>query len=258
MEILIKVGDSGASTGFKDGDIVEAFSTDRILKTNAESICTSTERQLDDVSGLNVSGTIHEARLIISSQYKFVRCGDDVERTDLLTGDVTVHNTTTAERIDVVEYLKRRLRSRRHNIFGTTGAEYWFGGSVNYDAQTLWDEIENRSDKLRVNYKHWPLTPAEQRFFFPISLCGHHGHEDDISHATAELRTHIVLEDSESMEPVVLAKREWRVPYWDLASEFSVTVDDVRNPGISIDARLESGSPHLDDTEVNKVTSGLI
>ena len=258
MEILIKVGDSGTATGYKDGDIVAAFCTDRILKTNAESICTSTERQLDDVSGLNVSGTIHEARLIISSQYKFVRFGDDVERTDLLTGDVTVHNTTTAERIDVVEYLKRRLRSSRHNIFGTTGAEYWFGGSVNYDAHILWDEIENRSDHLRVNHKHWPLTPAEQRFFFPISTCGHHGHEDDISHATAEQRTRSVVEDSESMEPVVLAKREWLVPYWDLASVFAVSVDDVRNPGISVDARLGSGSPHLDETEVNKVTSGLI
>ena len=67
MELLIKVGDSGTPTGYKDGDIVEAFSTDRILKANAETICSSTERQLDDVSGLNISGTIHEARLIILS-----------------------------------------------------------------------------------------------------------------------------------------------------------------------------------------------
>ena len=258
MEILIKVGDSGSPTGYKDGDIVEAFSTDRILKANAETICSSTERQWDDVSGLNTSGTIHEARLVISSEYKFVRTGYNVARTNLITGEVTVHNKTTDERIDVDEYLRRRLRSASHNIFGGTGSEYWYGGSVNYDSQALWDEIESKSDHLRVNNKHWHLTPAEQIFFFPISCCGRHGHEDDISHPTAELRTHIVLEDNESMEPIVLAKREWMVPYWDLATEFGVNVDDIRNPAMAVDARLESGSPHLDDVEVNKVVDGLL
>ncbi|MBR50224.1 MAG: hypothetical protein CMA83_01410 [Euryarchaeota archaeon] len=258
MEILIKVGDSGSPTGYKDGDIVEAFSTDRILKANAETICSSTERQLNDVSGLNASGTIHEARLIISSEYKFVRVGSDVERTNLITGEVTVHNKTTDERIDVDEYLRRRLLSASHNIFGNTGSEYWYGGSVNYDSQILWDEIENRSDHLRVNNKHWHLSPAESVFFFPISCCGHHGHEDDISHSTAELRTHSVTEDNGTPEPILIARREWMVPYWDLATEFGVNVDDIRNSTMMVDARLDSGSPHLDDVEVSKTASGLL
>ena len=258
MEILIKVGDSGSPTGYKDGDIVEAFSTDRILKANAETICSSTERQLDDVSGLKASGTIHEARLIISSEYKFVRVGGNVERTNLGTGEVTIHNKTTDERIDVEEYLRRRLLSDSHNIFGTTGSEYWYGGSVNYDSQILWDEIENRSDHLRVNNKHWHLSPAESIFFFTISCCGHHGNEDDISYSTAEQRTHSITEDNGTPEPILIARREWMVPYWDLASEFGVNVDDIRNPTMMVDARLDSGSPHLDDTEVNKVTSGLL
>lgn len=258
MEILIKVGDSGSPTGYKDGDIVEAFSTDRILKTNAETICSSTDRQWDDVSGLNTSGTIHEARLIISSEYKFVRTGNNVERTNLITGEVTVHNKTTDERIDVDEYLRRRLRSASHNIFGGTGSEHWYGGSVNYDAQTLWDEIESLSDNLRLNHKHWPLSIAEQTFFLPISCCGHHGNEDDISYSTAEQRTHSITEDNGTPEPILIARREWMVPYWDLASDLGVNVDEVRNSGMTVDARLDSGSPHLDDIEVNKVTGGLI
>ena len=39
MELLIKVNSADGDKSYKDGDIVQAFSNDRILLANAQSIC---------------------------------------------------------------------------------------------------------------------------------------------------------------------------------------------------------------------------
>jgi hypothetical protein len=42
---------------------------------------------------------------------------------------------------------------------------------------------------------------------------------------------------SEDYSPVILAKRKWFVPYWDLSTELGSSVDDLRNPDHMCDCR---------------------
>ena len=49
------------------------------------------------------------------------------------------------------------------------------------------------------------------------------------------VRQEIALEDPpeeipEDYDPVVLARRKWFVPYWDLTTALGSSVDDLRNP----------------------------
>lgn len=257
MELLLKVGDSESHAGYRDGDIVCAFATDHILKVNAQTLM-SAPVILDSVSGLNPSGTLLELVCEISSEFRFVREADTVTRTSLATGEQTVHDATTPESIHVDAFLKRRLKHPRHRIFGDTGSEYWFGGTREFSAADIWSVLEQHSDHVREDYRQWPFTCAERSHFLPISCAGYGGHEDDISHPTAQQRCAPVTEDTGTPEPIDIAKREWFVPYWDLSNTLNLTVDDVRDNQQIIDARLMQGSPALDSTNISKVANGLI
>ena len=257
MELLLKVGDSESPTGYRDGDIVCAFATDHILKVNAQTIM-SAPVELDSVSGLNPSGTLLELLCEISSEFRFVRHGSSVVRTSLVTGEETMHDATTAESIHVTPFLKRRLKHPRHKIFGETGSEYWFGGTRQFSATEIWSVLEQHSDHSRADYRTWPFSFAERSHFLPMSCAGYDGHEDDISHPTAQKRCEPVTEDNGTPEPIDIAKREWFVPYWDLSQTLSLNIDDVRDQAMMIDARMTTGSPALDSTNISKVINGLI
>ena len=69
MELLLKVNSVDGEKSYKDGDIVQAFSNDRILLANAESICSVDNSDLDPVSGLRYNDTllmkyIHQTQMV--------------------------------------------------------------------------------------------------------------------------------------------------------------------------------------------------
>ena len=257
MELLLKIGDDPQPDRYRDGDIVSAFSTDHIMIVNAETIIRRLSR-LHDTSGLNDSGSLLEEFSELSSEYRFDRSNQSVTRTNLITGEVTIHDRKTEESINVDQFLRRRLRRPDHKIFGTSGGEYWFGGSRDFTSSELWDLVENHSDNIRSDFQSWPLSTTERSHFLPISCAGYNGNESDISTPTAHERTNPVLEESESLSPEILARREWFVPYWDLNQTLSIDLDDVRDSEKVVDIRSTEGSPQLDSLNVSKVTSGLI
>lgn len=71
-----------------------------------------------------------------------------------------------------------------------------------------------------------------------------------------------VLEDGEpNYEIIVVAKRQWQVPYWDLTSELGIDVDDVRNRNKELDARVDGpleNRSKMDDINVDKVAEGIV
>jgi hypothetical protein len=60
----------------------------------------------------------------------------------------------------------------------------------------------------------------------------------------------------EEGEEVVVAKRQWQVPYWDLSG---VNVDDIRNKDKTIDGRVDREErPFVDNINIDKIEAGII
>lgn len=232
MQMLIKVGDSGNPKGYKDGDVVDAFSELRIGYTHVE--------MLFKQHGLTRTFA-HETH-----QYMFTKYGDGVSRLDLvnLTEDyLTDQPNDKGEYIHVQEYITRNPKK----IYTVLGKQLWYGKPLTPTEErldTLWEILAATAGKMRENYADWPVTDLEKCHFLPVSCCGT-GH---LSNGTVCTKKGSVI-DRTGDEPVLVARRKWFVPYWDLGYD----VDKVRNMEQSYDCRLpHDDSPLLDDTVMDK------
>jgi hypothetical protein len=299
MELIVKVGNpDGPQTSYKDGDIVQTFSPDRILLSNAEGICNVNNFSLNEVTGLRDNDSLLMKYLELRNTYKFERVNsNDIRRTNMITEEEDILNTTPndkGEYINAYQFISRRLKNARHCIFGSSGSEIWYGKArASVDLDALWNDIETHTDELKQNNMSWNFSPIEKRAFLVMNCCGHghpHTHEDAVSHAacincTCGCDLHELSEDfaNERVEPVytdgdpipepdsipesgdvvfeqiLVAKRKFTVPYWDYDSLLSLDVDDIRNPNTQVDARKELGSrPTGDLLTVNKIDAGII
>ena len=91
------------------------------------------------------------------------------------------------------------------------------------------------------------------------------GIETEISGGTCGERGRGVTINGEPNEDgvsdqVLIAKKQWQIPYWDLASELEINIDDARNKHKPYDGRsgMEHNHNHLDDVCVDKVAAGII
>jgi len=275
MELIVKIKSVGSNQYYQDGDVVDAMSFDRIYLAHAEMICNSNN------FGFNTNGTRDLNSLLekfeqSTKTYKFERLNsNDVRRTNLLTSEEDILNTipnADGESIDAYKYISRRLRNPRHKIFGPSGGEIWYGKMRN-DISTFtpvaWNHIETESDNLKDDHGSWPFTDLEKRHFVCINTSGRDYDGDsftrvELSGGTVTERALPAVEDlpeeiSEDYEPVILAKRRWFVPYWDLASELGSSVDDLRDPDHMCDCRKPmSEREHIDILTYDKVAEGLL
>lgn len=267
MEVLIKTSSvSDDQTQYQDGDIVSALSDQRIAEMHAQEICNYRKVPFT-VSGYRQNIPLVVNYLQETSLYRFERYGlnaKQVRRVNLITAEQEILSDTPnskGEYIHVQEFIKRRLLSRYCNIFGSIGHEFWFGGSrPNPDLSTIWNSIETHSDNLWEDNKTWPFTETEKRHFLPLRCCGgHHGEEEVVSSEEAfERTTSIFKVEEDENNPILLAKRKWFIPYWDLSSELSIDVDMVRNMSLIVDARDAHHPSHLEDTNKDKITEGIV
>ena len=229
MQLLVKIGDSENPLGYKDGDVVDTFSELRIGYTHAEMVCKAYD--------------LEEYFLSKTSRYKFRKDGSGVIRTDLLTQEsdiITAEPNDRGEYIDVDLYIERHPEKIYEN-------NVWYGGSVQpteNSLEAIWNFILATRGIRREQYEDWPVTDLEKRHFLPLSCCGT-GH---LSNGTVCERKQSIY-DTTGDEPVLVARRKWFVPYWDLGYD----VDRVRNTEIPYDCRLShDDSPLLDDTVLEK------
>lgn len=231
MQLLIKVNSSGDDPHYQDGDIVEAFSEERVLRMYAEQLCV---------------GWLREEYLKATSRYVFQRVGSFVERYDQNLGETEVLGVVPnakGEYINVEQFL-----ARKRELFGSKGSERWYGGNSGASYGAIWDQIEALSASRRANYHDWPLSDTEKRHFLPISCCG----TGELSHGTACSRLESIYSGEDNQ--VILNKRRWRVPYWDLTESLGVSVADVRNSDTIVDLRtIVEDSPQLDQTNQDKL-----
>ena len=259
MDLLVKVGTiAPPQQSYQDGDIVCAISPIQTHYCHAECICHPTKFGFNS-SGLRDRGTLFESHTRLTSKWQFSRVAGSVERLELATGNVEI----ITNQIDADQFIKRRTRSNRHKIFGTAGAEIWYGGNSPRDrtgADLLWNEIETHSDHLQADHCCWPFSELEQRHFLPLDCCGFkHGTEREISTGTCGERASAVYEPEADKQETRerIARRHWQVPYWDLAG---ISVDDARDKDRPYDARRtgDEEKRHLDDVSVDKIVAGIV
>lgn len=137
-----------ASGGYEKGDIIHAYNDRKIQDMHAQRICSlEKERELAEIYLAGVK------------QYKFVRTGaGTVDRINQWTGTTNSLSATpngAGEYIDVPMYIARRKARSNHKIFGSVGAEVWYGGGTRADAAAItkvWTEIEARTPHRKTDY----------------------------------------------------------------------------------------------------------
>ena len=226
--------------------------------------------------GMRDRNTLLEKFQEATHVYKFERVNsNDVIRTNLLTNEQDILNTTPnsdGEAINAYQFISRRVKNPNHKIFGTHGSEVWYGKMRN-DAEVFipvaWNHIETESDNLQSNHNSWPFTDLEKRHFVCINTSGRNYDGDsftrvELSGGTVTERSLPATEDipedpPEDYSPVILAKRKWFVPYWDLSSELGTSVDDLRDKDLECDCRKPMNErEHIDILTYDKVAEGLL
>jgi hypothetical protein len=287
MEIVVKVNDGSSPSSYRDGDIVQAFSMQQIYYCHAQHKCHV--RNFDfTTDGMRVADPLLVKFLEKTNTYKFERLNsNDVKRTNLITGEESIFNTTpndNGERINVYQYVSRRLKNKNHLIFRSNGLEYWYGKSrSDIDVDSVWNDIETHTDFLQSDHIHFPLSDIEKRMFLPMSCCTHghsHDHTDlPVHNACLDCTCGCVLSESsndfisERLSPIFIVhdegsdeeyneityKRKYQVPYWDLTSILSLDVDDIRNTNKEVDVRTSLPlRPAADLLSRDKVVAGVV
>jgi len=273
MEIIVKINDAPSGDSYKDGDIVQAFTLDEIYYHHAQNKCNVKN------FGLTTDGTRSPDPLLIkflekTKTYKFERLNsNEVRRTNLLTNEQDILSTTPnadGEKINVYQYVTRRLKNKHHLMFRDNGLEYWYTKERNnIDINAVWNDIETHTDFLQTDHTNFPFSDIEKRYFAAIntsgrSYVGESFTRVELSGDTVHVRQEIALEDSpeeipEDYDPVVLARRKWFVPYWDLTTALGSSVDNLRNPNHVCDCRKAMDErEHIDILTFDKASEGII
>lgn len=252
MEVLIKTSAvSSDVSSYQDGDIVDAFSLSRIRLTAAGRLF-DPKRYGFDSSGLRFDNSL-QAVVEAFSKYKFERVAvDSVQRTNLVDNTIEILDFANLD-----EYLKRRTDNLAHAVFGTTGNEVFYTKTKEtLSHQNVWDVVENVSDYNRADFSTWEFSELEKVYFLPLNMTGKEITETgtldvELSDGTVDERrsplTEIVGVDDDGENIVSqIAKRKYRVPYWDLTESLKLDVENVRSTTRFTDGRIFDDVPHID------------
>ncbi len=172
-EVVTKVGDSIHPLGYKDGDILCAFTDRHISCVHAQNICNSRHIGFK-LNGLREIDSLTFKMFSEFCQYKFERISNkEVRRVNLFTGQREIFSDQTDEYIDVDLFIQRRLKHSTHLIFGEVGNEMWFGGRSNFSQRrtnNLWQNISNRTGLIQAYHNLWPLGYQDIRDHFSLRI----------------------------------------------------------------------------------------
>ena len=273
MEIIVKINDGPSETSCKDGDIVQAFTLDEIYLHHAQNKCNVRNFALT-TDGMRSPHPLLLKFLEKTKTYKFERLNsNEVRRTNLLTDEHDILCTppnADGEKIDAYQYVVKKIKNKNHSIFRENGLEYWYAKERNnIDINAVWNDIETHTGFLQSDHARFPFSNIEKRRFAAINTSGRSYTGEsftrvELSGDTVHARQSVAVEDypeilPEDFEPVILAKRRWFVPYWDLSTALGSSVDDLRNPNHICDCRKTMDErEHIDILTFDKVSEGII
>lgn len=246
-EVLLKVGtySPGNPLQFQEGDILHAFNTHRCECTHAQHICLP---RVNGAKPVDLNGFRQDALGLAqkyfdeSYEFRFERVSrDEVKRitlSDLSEEVLSKTNPDPDKRIDVATYVASRLAYAKRPdvkgagkaIFGTPGAEIWYGGSTVISSTNLtniWNFIETQTPNLRVNFGRWNWSATELRHNLAIAV-------DDFTDAEAGTLTAPEYDGSDP--PVMLKKRSKFVDFRGEA-QLAGSLSDIDDRHVAVDIR---------------------
>ena len=265
-EILLKV-DPGSS--YKDGDVLAAFSDRHIACVHAQRICKPRPRHRNS-DGRIKTGSLPYRYMNRVSQYRFERVSaTEVDRYEI--GTENAPERFDASSMDVVFFLRRRMRNAGNLIFGAEGSEVWFGGQSDFSAaavQAIWQGIEARTGIRRnvARWRLWPMGKQDIRSHLALRMESFTDNqvrslvepqyavddngdfiwrtpEGDRGTSTSEL----IAPDERDWSLVKVAKRRRKANWLTTLAALGKQATEVRNKSAPI-------GDEIDDTDVDEVT----
>ena len=229
-ELLIKIGNSR----YEDGDILCAFNNKRISLVHLSHLCKP------ELSGFNKDNLRYPDSLFDVFnrniyQYKFERISEkEIKRIVIDTDEYEILSDAPNEKkeqIDVPLFIARRKASPRHQIFGSKGHEYWYGGrSSNTKLDDIWTEVEARTEHRKVNYTKFPITSGEKRNYLALSV------DDFNDEIRGELESPLMaVVEGEEQEQTLKKRKHW-VDYKKI-SELSSFQNNILDKNVEVDLR---------------------
>lgn len=239
-EIMIKVGspqpDNPKAT--QDGDIVVAIS-DRYARCKAAERKCYIGLTLFSRDGLRVDGLSRIWREH-TCEYRFERVGrDQVRRVNLRTGQTDIIGRTpnaAGEYMNVEAFIRRRVRHHRHAVFGSPGAEVWYGGhtfTADADLTAAWEAIEAFEQQPEPAQHRWRWGRMEVR----RKLCCEVGPLTDAQAITYTESLFGMVRMPWGDEEQRVRARNFDVPWRDFVSQMGTTVEDVQDVSKPIEIR---------------------
>lgn len=238
--IALKVGDRSADPAdYKDGDILAVWPRRFIRCVHAQHICHPR------IAARNGGGLIPLTEVARdwyerTHQYRFERVSaTEVRRTDLDTLEEDVLSGTQnadGEAMDVALFIQRRKQRLDNYLFGTPGAEVWYGGRQEHSHAKLdqvWNAIETKTAHREQNFSDWPAGVQDVKSHLLLRM-------NDMLDAEAETLVAPELDLTDPNNPVTIRKRARKVD-WRALRELSPHVADIDNPSVSVDLRPQVG-----------------
>ena len=193
-----------------------------------------------------VRGTLFEDWCKLTCIYRFERISrTEVRRIDLRTADEEI--ISDVPRVvdgktlytNVQMFIDRRLKSDRHKIFGTEGAEVFYWKSRTPDLASLdnlWLRIEAETPQLKADHTHYPMSPVHLAKHLAIA------HEDFDDNQRVEL-TAPIMDETDPTNRVTIKKRMNRIDYKKIWPSLN---KDIKDKSKIVDLRSEAPRTQAD------------
>lgn len=217
-EVMIRTHSHGSG---EDGDIICAFNDRRISHVHCSHICNKDAIGFAS-NGRRASGTLLDHFLKNTYTYKFQRTGEKtLDKILISTGEVTKISDIPngKEYMDVPAFIRRRLHHDKHQIFGSTGSEFWYGGRTVADVTNLdkvWTAIETMTAKRKADHTQWTPSSGELRGWFWVTV------DDGDDNAFSEL-TQPLLDLTDPDNPITVKKHKHHIDWRALAGMSDAT-----------------------------------
>jgi len=228
-ELVLKVG---AGATYQDGDIVVALNRRRIRCVHAQHICHPVLAGFTR-DGLRPDGLAKQFRER-TAEYRFTRVSHtEVQRLNLRTSvtDTLGRNPNArGEAIAVARFIARRVAHPRHCVFGTPGAEQWYGGRsflTHPDLDVVWSDIETLSAFRESDHALWPVTRTERAHCLCVAVADFDdARADQLTASTLDVDGHVILK---------------RMHYVEYATDTRITdrasLSTIRDRSVELDIR---------------------
>lgn len=240
-ELLLKVGTRGPDPDWQDGDIIVAPNDRRISQLHLENLC-HVKKEGFTHNGRRPDGLARTYREKVC-QYRFERVsGRTIRRVNLWTDEVEEFSdlpNAKGERIDVPLFVARALNNPKHAIFGTPGAEVWYGGRQDFSSSNLdkvWPMAEDELEMNRTDFTFHPWGSEDLKRHLALKV-------DDFDD---ERSAGYVAAEVNELTSATIQRRVSKVNWKEL--DLGVKFSDIEDAGITVDIRADKS--FLRDTVV--------